>query len=79
MAYIYYFDFSCSLSPPPPSTIHYLYFSAWLSVPQGWPPEQHCSGSLAIWLPVGFSQWQAPTGAWRMGKDEDWVFITLSP
>ena len=64
---------------PVPSMIHSLYFSALISVCQGWPLEQHCSDPLAIWLPVGFSHWRATTGARRMGKDEDWVFITLSP
>lgn len=38
--------------------------------------EWHHSSPLAIWLPGGFNQWQAQTGAWRMRGDED-VFITL--
>ena len=65
---------SCSL---PPSSFHdpfSVFFCPDLCL-SGWPLEQHCSDPLAIWLPVGFSQWEETTGASRMGKDEDWVFI----
>lgn len=50
--------------------IHYLY----LFPPSVVCPEWYHSGSLAIWLPGGFNQWQTQTGVWRIGGDEG-VFI----
>lgn len=55
--------YSCSLSPSSFQDPLPVFFCPALCL-TGWPPEWHRSGPLAIWLPSGFSQWQAQTRAW---------------
>lgn len=32
----------------------------------------HLMGSLALWLPVGFDQWEAPAGDERQRGERGW-------
>lgn len=40
-----------------------------LSIPYGWPIQTTSTGSLALWLPIGFSHWEEPSGEWWGGEN----------